>query len=267
MASDAAFVGSIPETYERCLVPALFEPYARDMVARVERFAPLAVLEVAAGSGALTRQLARQLPAAVRLVASDLNQAMLTIAEDWIEREGVELVAADAQALPFADSSFDVVACQFGVMFYPDRRAGHAEALRVLRPGGAYLFSVWNRLEDNPASQAVHRAAQEVMGEGKADFLARVPFACHDPHRLHGDLNAAGFHKVSIERVDFVQDPVSLAGLVQGMCEGSPLAAEIAAQPADRRAALRERAEAELRALIQAGPVCMSALVITARKD
>ena len=131
--ADRAFAGSIPQLYERYMVPLIFERYAVDLAARSASQTPSRVLEVAAGTGVVTRQLAQVLPPDTSIVATDLNQAMLDVAAQRIGPANVRFRQADAQALPFADGSFDAVLCQFGVMFFPDRIAAYREVRRVLR--------------------------------------------------------------------------------------------------------------------------------------
>jgi ubiquinone/menaquinone biosynthesis C-methylase UbiE len=143
---DKNFSGAIPELYEAYLVPLIFEPYAADLATRLAARSPSRVLEVAAGTGVVTRALTRTLPASTSIVATDLNQAMLDRARAVGTAYPVEWRTADALALPFPDRSFDAVVCQFGVMFFPDKPRAYAEARRVLRPGGAFVFNVWDSL-------------------------------------------------------------------------------------------------------------------------
>lgn len=157
VATDTAFAGSIPEYYHRCLGPFLFEPYAEDLARRARELGPRRILETAAGTGIVTAALARALPEA-EILATDLNPDMLRVAEAGIDSPRVRFAAADAQSLGFEEGGFDLVVCQFGAMFFPDRVAAYREALRMLRPGGAFLFNVWDRLDANPASQAVAEA-------------------------------------------------------------------------------------------------------------
>lgn len=265
MTLDSRFAGSIPAIYEECLVPVLFAPYAHDLAARAAALAPRAVLELAAGTGAVSRVLAAALPEAT-IVATDLNPAMLDIAA---LRSGaaanLSFQPADAQALPFADGAFDLVAAQFGAMFFPDKPGAYAEARRVLAPGGTWLFNVWDSLEANPGSRAVDDAVRDAVPEPKPAFMARTPFGYHDAAAIERDLRAAGFSDVTIERVELTSPTGSAAALARGMCLGSPLANELAVHPED----VRERALAA--ALIAAermeadGPLRMSALVIAAR--
>ena len=154
-ATDSEFAGSIPQLYDRYLVPLIFEPYAMDLSRRVAVLQPARVLEIAAGTGVVTRHLARELPAGTAIVATDLNQPMLDQAAARGTARPVEWRQADALALPFEDESFDAVVCQFGVMFFPEKSKGFSEARRVLRPGGVFVFSVWDRIEDNAAHVAI----------------------------------------------------------------------------------------------------------------
>src|SRR5438093_1952180 len=150
VATDKLFAGSIPEIYDRLLVPLIFEPYARDLAERLAGVKPREVLETAAGTGVLTRAIASRLPAGARIVATDLNQPMLDRAAARQPGDGrIAWRQADALALPFADQSFDAVACQFGVMFFPDKVQVYREARRVLKPGGRFLFNVWDRIDAN----------------------------------------------------------------------------------------------------------------------
>ena len=149
--SDKVFAGSIPKFYDALMVPLIFETYAANMAELVAAFSPDTVLETAAGSGAVTRALAPRLKSDVRYVVTDLNQPMLDYAAARQGADGrIEWRQADALALPFDDASFDVVCCQFGAMFFPDRVAGYADARRVLRPGGRFVFNVWDRIGQRP---------------------------------------------------------------------------------------------------------------------
>ena len=183
--NDTVFAGSIPQLYDTLMVPLIFAPYAADMAARVAALAPRAVLETAAGSGVVTRALAPRLAAHARYVVTDLNLPML---EHAAARQGadprIEWRPADALQLPFEDASFDVVCCQFGAMFFPDRAAGYAQARRVLRPGGHFVFSVWDRIEENQFADDVTQALATVFPDDPPRFLARTPHGYHDAARI-----------------------------------------------------------------------------------
>src|SRR4051812_39330892 len=171
------FAGSIPETYDRYLGPLLFEPYARDLAARLADLAPARVLETAAGTGVATRALARALPAGTPIVATDLNRPMLDLAAARMETAEVTWQQADALALPFGDGTFDAVACQFGAMFFPDRAAAYREARRVLRRGGQFVLSVWDRIGRNELAHVVDGAVAAQFPDDPPRFLPGCPTA------------------------------------------------------------------------------------------
>src|ERR1700726_3503923 len=187
--TDKVFAGSIPELYDRFLVPLIFEYYARDLAARVAQANPTHVLETAAGTGALTREMATSLPAHAAVTATDLNQPMLDHAAAGLRHDGrFAWRQADALALPFGDQSFDVVACQFGVMFFPDKVRGYTEAHRVLKPGGRFLFNVWDRTEESEFADVVTAALAGVFPKDPPRFMARTPHGHHDVGRIRVDL-------------------------------------------------------------------------------
>ena len=191
--ADAKFGGSIPQLYERLLVPLIFQPYADDMAARVAGCHPARVLEIAAGTGVVTRALAQCLPASATIVATDLNQAMLDQAIAGGTARPVQWQQADAMRLPFADAAFDVVVCQFGAMFFPDKAAAFAEARRVLRPGGHFMFNVWDRIDRNDFAHVVTDALVQAFPADPPRFLARTPHGYHDTAVIADDLARAGF--------------------------------------------------------------------------
>lgn len=266
-ATDKLFAGSIPELYDRLLVPMIFAPYADDLARRVAARAPHAVLETAAGTGALTRALSRTLPADCRLVATDLNPPMLARAAE--RQQGgrpVEFRPADALALPFDADSFDVVACQFGAMFFPDRAAGFREARRVLRPRGRYLFNVWDTLETNVFTATVTEALAAMFPDDPPCFMARTPHGYADATRIRADLSAAGYTDIAIEPVETLSRGTSAREVAMALCQGTPLRNEIEARDATRlEAATASSAEALERAF-GSGPIegRIKALVIDA---
>jgi ubiquinone/menaquinone biosynthesis C-methylase UbiE len=264
ISTDTAFAGSIPEFYHRCLGPFLFEPYAEDLARRAQALGPRRILEIAAGTGIVTAALARALPEA-EIVATDLNPDMLRVAEREAGSSRVAFAPADAQSLPFADAGFDLVVCQFGAMFFPDRVGAYREARRVLRPGGALLLNVWDRLDANPASQAVAEAVAALFPDDPPSFLARVPFGYHDKAAVEADLRAAGFTAIESETVA-KRSRGDAREVAPGLCQGSPLRGEIEARAPDR---LDEASEAALARLVRlhGDPVdaAMSAHVFTAR--
>ena len=262
--SDTAFTGSIPELYDRYMGPMLFEPFARDLAARFAGFSG-DLLETAAGTGQVTRLLAAAAPAA-RIVATDLNPPMLARAAEVTAAPNVQWRQADAQALPFADAAFDAVVCQFGVMFYPDKAAGYAEAGRVLRPGGRYVFSVWDRLEANDIGRIVHEAVAAAFPHDPPSFVRRTPHGYNDPDAIMAALGEAGFSRVGVETVRLATPAASALAAATGYCLGSPLRAEIEARRPGGGEAVAEAAVRALEAHFGPGPIrgTGQALVITA---
>ncbi|WP_451971468.1 class I SAM-dependent methyltransferase [Azospirillum endophyticum] len=232
-ADKALFAGAIPTLYDRYLGPLLFEPYARDLAERLAGFEGR-LLETAAGTGIVTRVLARTLPADVAIVATDLSQPMLDHAARCLDAPRVTWRQADALDLPFEDASFDGVVCQFGAMFFPDKPAGFAEARRVLKPGGRFLFSVWDRIEENDIPAVVGAAIAAAFPDDPPGFLARTPHGYHDKDRIGHDLRAAGFNRIAIETVALRSRAASAAEPATGFCKGTPLRHEIEARDASR---------------------------------
>jgi SAM-dependent methyltransferase len=254
--SDHVFAGSIPRIYEAYLVPMIFEPYARDLTQRLRSVPAKRVLEIAAGTGVVTRSLAEALAPDVSIVASDLNPAMLDHANTIGTARPVRWQQADAMALPFDDASFDAVVCQFGVMFFPDRSRGYAEVLRVLAPGGTFVFNAWDRLEDNDFAACVTAAAESVFPDDPPRFLARVPHGYCDTTRIRADLAAGGFAKgADIESVELRSVAKSPRFPALGFCHGTPLRNEIEAQDSAGLAAATSACADAIAARFGAGPV------------
>ena len=246
-AGDRKFAGSIPQFYEQYLVPLIFHPYAADLASRAARRKPSRVLEIAAGTGVVTRQLATALPADVAIVASDLNQPMLDHAAAVGTARPVEWRQADAMQLPFADESFDVVVCQFGVMFFPDKAKAFAEARRVLRPGGAFFFNAWDRIDDNDFANAVTQSLASVFPKDPPRFMARIPHGYHDVAAIGRDLTAGGFTRSpSISTITARSRAESPRIPALAYCQGTPLRNEIEARDASRLAEATDAAEAWL---------------------
>jgi ubiquinone/menaquinone biosynthesis C-methylase UbiE len=266
VATDKLFAGSIPEIYDRFLVPLIFEPYAADLATRIATLAPRDVLETAAGTGVLTRALASRLAPSTRIVASDLNQPMLDQAARLQPAGTVEWKQADALALPFGDRSFDVVACQFGVMFFPDKVKGYREARRVLRLGGRFLFNVWDRIAANEFADVVTEALAGLFPDDPPRFMARTPHGHHDVERIRQDLKAAGFVEVAVDAVDARSRAPSARQVAVAYCQGTPLRNEIEARDATRLEEATSRAADALARRFGAAAVDgrIRAIVVTA---
>jgi ubiquinone/menaquinone biosynthesis C-methylase UbiE len=246
---DRLFTGSIPQLYDDYMVPMIFEPYAVDLAARVAKRRPTSLLEVAAGTGAVTRRLARDLAPEARMVVTDLNQAMLDRAAAVGLGRPVEWRQADAMQLPFADQSFDVVVCQFGAMFFPDKPQAFAEARRVLRPGGAYVFNVWDGLEHNVFAQTVSQALQQMFPADPPRFMERVPHGYGDPEAIRRDLAAGGFRdRVQLHTLAEQSRAASPALAAMAYCQGTPLRSEIETRGPGR---LQEATDLAAQALAQ----------------
>jgi len=230
---DTAFAGSIPEFYDRFMVPLIFEFYARDMARRVAALKPGRLLETATGTGAVTRAMSDALLEA-EIVATDLNPAMIDhAASRHPNGRAVQWRRADALALPFEDARFDVVVCQFGAMFFPDKVKGYAEARRVLKPGGTFLFSVWDRIADNEFADVVTERLAQMFPDDPPRFLARTPHGYHDPDRIRDEVGAAGFRDVTIEAVDATSEAASPREPAVAYCHGTVLRNEIEARAPD----------------------------------
>ena len=223
---DVRFSGSVPANYEQYMVPLLFRPYAQQLAARALAMKPERILETAAGTGVVTAALAQALPNA-QIIATDLNQAMLDVAAQRLDSSNVSLRQADALDLPFDDGSFDLVACQFGVMFYPDKVQGNAEAHRVLRDGGHYLLAIWDRIERNALSNLAHETMSRQFPDNPPMFMKRGPFSYYDPEWIERDLRAAGFGSVAIETVELRSHSPSAEDAARGLTYGSPMGIEL----------------------------------------
>ncbi len=267
-ANDKVFAGSIPEMYDRLMVPLIFEPYASDIAERVSAVQPQEVLETAAGTGVVTRALVSHLPADVRIVATDLNPPMLDQAARRLSDERVEWRQADALALPFEDQRFDAVVCQFGAMFFPDKGRGYREAHRVLKPGGRFFFNVWDRIEANEFADVVTQTLAEMFPDDPPRFMARTPHGYHDEAQIRAELCAAGFADVSAEAVEARSRAPSPREPAVAYCQGTPLRNEIEARdPSGLEAATKRAAEA-LASRFGPGPVDgrIRAIVFTASR-
>jgi SAM-dependent methyltransferase len=260
---DRLWTGSMPETYDRYLGPAVFLPHAIDLARRAAALGASDVLEVAAGTGLLTRALAEALPAA-RITATDLSEAMVRYASSRID--GVAWRQADAMALPYDDESFDLVVCQFGVMFFPDKPAAFREVARVLAPGGRFLFNTWGVIERNDFAAALAAGIARAFPEGAPTFLVRIPHGYTDVDQVSSDLRAAGLHVDEVTMVTLTGHADSSAQLATGFCQGTPLRLEI-----EERGSLAEITRLvadELSARLGAGPLAgdLTAHVVTARR-
>jgi ubiquinone/menaquinone biosynthesis C-methylase UbiE len=235
MGTETRFTGSIPELYDRHMGPTLFEPYAQDIAERVPPSA-LRILELAAGTGRVTRHLLARLPAQGQLIVTDLNQPMLDIAKQKVGTDPrMTWRAADMQALPFPDGSVDAIVCQFGLMFVPDKPLALREMRRVLTKGGILLFSTWDHLDNNPAQKLWQVSVFEAFPDDPPRFIA-TPFSMPEARELERLATEAGFSGI---RVDTVAKPAvaeSAAFLAHGFARGNPLWNQLAERGVDAEA-------------------------------
>jgi SAM-dependent methyltransferase len=217
---DTIFAGSVPQIYERYLVPLIFEPYAPDLADRVAAYRPKRVLEIAAGTGVVTRALANKLDRDGEIVATDLNSAMIDHAARVGTSRPVQWQQADAMQLPFDDANFDAVACQFGVMFFPDKAKAYAETLRVLRPGGLFAFNAWDAIEHNEFADAVADALARVFPGDPPRFMERTPHGYHQRERIGADLVLGGFADARIDTVTLRSRAASARDVAIAYCQG-----------------------------------------------
>jgi SAM-dependent methyltransferase len=208
------------------MVPLVFRPYAEEIARRAQAFVPKRVLETAAGTGAVTEALHEALPDAL-IVATDLNQPMLDVAAEHVTSARVGFVLADAQDLPFDDGKFDLVVCQFGAMFFPDKVRAHAEARRVLKEGGHYLLAIWDKIERNRLSDAVQQTLVEAFPTDPPLFIREGPFGYADTLAIESDLHDAGFDTVDIETLEFRSRCGSARDAAMAFCYGTPLGVEV----------------------------------------
>jgi ubiquinone/menaquinone biosynthesis C-methylase UbiE len=266
--NDLVFAGSIPALYERVLVPLIFQPYADDIARRLAQLAPARVLELAAGTGVVTRRLAATLPASTAITATDLNPAMLEEAARHPIARAVAWQQADACAPPFPHESFDAVVCQFGAMFFPDRVRAYAVARRMLSPGGMLLFNVWDDIADNEFADEITRALGERFPGASLRFLARTPHGYHDRALIESDLATAGFTDIRIETLAARSRAESARVPAIAYCQGTPLRGEIEALGAGALVEATDVAAAALAGRFGEGAVDgkIQALVVSAIK-
>ncbi|MDH4091558.1 MAG: methyltransferase domain-containing protein [Cyclobacteriaceae bacterium] len=246
-AIDKAFDGSIPKIYDTLLVPLIFESYATDLVQRLGSRSIFSMLELAAGTGVLTRALATKLPPEVAIVATDLNQTMIDQAIAIGTTRFVEWKQADVMQLPFEDSTYDAVVCQFGAMFFPEKSKAFSEVHRVLKPGGVFIFNVWDRIEENEFADTITTALEAVFPLDPPRFLVRTPHGYHDCNLINKDLANAGFtSKPEIETVEARSKATSNQIPAIAYCQGTPFKNEIESRDA---AKMREAIDAAAAAI------------------
>jgi len=266
--TDKVFAGSIPKIYDEYLVPMIFSVYADDIARRVAARSPTALLEIAAGTGAVTRAVAAALPREVHYVATDLNEPMLAVAaQRQANDDRIIWRQADAMALPFGDAEFDVVCCQFGAMFFPDRVRAYGEVKRVLKGDGTFVFNVWDRIEDNVLTHEATIALAKLFPDDPPRFMVRTPHGYYDKAVVRTDLERAGFRDIAIETRAEISRAPSPEYVALALCQGTPLRSEIEARDASKLQAATDLVAAAIRTRHGAGAVDgkIQAIVIEAR--
>jgi ubiquinone/menaquinone biosynthesis C-methylase UbiE len=266
--TDKVFAGSIPKIYDEYLVPMIFSVYAEDIARRVAALSPSSLLEIAAGTGAVTRAVAAALPRGIRYVATDLNEPMLAVAaQRQAEDDRISWRQADGMALPLGDAEFDVVCCQFGTMFFPDRVKAYGEVKRVLKRDGTFVFNVWDRIEDNVLTHEATAALGKMFPDDPPRFMIRTPHGYHDKTVIRTDLERAGFRDISIETRSEISRAPSPEYVAIALCQGTPLRSEIEARDASKLQAATDLVAEAIRARHGSGAIegKIQAIVIEAR--
>lgn len=266
MSHAAAFGGSVPQVYHNFLGPMIFEAYAKDMAARLGVKPGQRVLELACGTGIVTREIVRAMPGDASLVATDLNPAMLEIAKTEAGGDArVSTAVVDACTPSYEDGSFDVIACQYGVMFFPDKIGSMKQARRVLKAGGKYVFSVWDSLEHNPIPRAVHETLAGMFPANPPRFLEQLPYGWSDRAEIERTVRAGGFANVTVETVGFPSSAPTAGEAAKAWVEGTPLRPALAERGAADPAPVTARVAEVLAAKFGAGPCgsMMRAVVVT----
>lgn len=255
----ATFSGTVPALYDQYLGPLLFEPYAADIASRLKENNIQNVLEIACGTGRVTRHLRKTISASAELIATDLNPGMLEVAKESLKEMDVEFHIADAQALPFDDENFDLIVCQFGFMFVPDKPTAFREAFRVLKKGGRLLFNTWDRIENNPLSSTVKNIIASFFAPDASPDFYKVPFSMHDKQGLTRLMEDAGFNNMSIELVTKEGVTSTAADGAKGLVLGTPAFMEISAIDASAPEKIVALAEKEIARIYGDNP-CKSEL-------
>ena len=267
--SDGLFTGSIPQLYNQLMVPMLFDAYAADLAAQLRTLNPTDILETAAGSGALTRAMAARLPDTARITATDLNQQMLDVAASLSPNDPrITWAQCDATDLPYPHATFDAVICQFGMMFFPDRPMAFAEAARVLRKSGTFLFNVWDRIATNDFVATATDALSARFPDNSPVFMARVPHGVFDTKLLTTQLEIAGFASVTVKTVNHTSTAATPMDAAMAYCQGTPLRGEILSRDPEGLGPTTQAVATALEARFGKGPIKgkIRAFVLTAVK-
>jgi ubiquinone/menaquinone biosynthesis C-methylase UbiE len=239
--------GGGPDSYERYQVPSVFEPLARMFLQRIALRPGQRVLDVACGTGVVTRLAAPILGPAGVIVGVDLNLKMLEVAREHAPTNGaqVEWRQGDAASLPGSDADFDVVLCQQGLQFFPDKARALRDMHRVLRPGGLVGICVWRAIEHSPCHLAIAEALHRLVGAEVAQRF-QAPFSFGDPDVLNAAMVAAGFRDVDIQVDIVMRRLLPPKESVPGLLASTPVGPEFAALEQMTRDAIVEEVATSL---------------------
>ena len=265
---NISFSGAIPANYDEYLGPMFFEPYAIEVGKRIAALRPSSVLELACGTGRATKYLVDACAPGGKVTATDINPAMIDEARRKVPSDRVEWNTVDAMTLPYADSSFDALVCQFGIMFVPDRVQAYSEAHRVLKSGGTLLVSSWDGLEFNPIPQIAEKLLHEYFPNDTPQFYT-IPFAYNDKSVMRSELMQAGFSDITIERVNLEGTNRSVEAAAIGLLEGNPVNGEILARDPNALSVLKQRLGHDIAARFGQGEIVIpqQAWFMTARRS
>ena len=265
---NTSFSGAIPANYDEYLGPMFFESYAIEVGKRMTALQPSSVLELACGTGRVTRRLLDACAPGGKLIATDISPAMLEEARSNVPSANIEWNTVDATTLPYADSSFDAIVCQFGIMFVPDRVQAYSEAHRALKPGGTLLVSSWDALEFNPVAQIAENLLHEYFPNDTPRFYT-LPFAYNDKSVMRSELMQSGFSDIMIERVNLEGTNSSAEAAATGLLEGNPVIGEILARDPNALPTMKQRLADNLAARFGHGEIVVpqQAWFITARRS
>lgn len=262
-----AFSGNIPANYDNYLGPLFFEPFALEVAARLRPLQPAALLEIACGTGRVTRHLPKNLPAGADIVATDINPEMLAYARKMMP-EGNSIIwdIADAVSLPYRNESFDCILSQFGVMFYSDRPQAYADALRTLKPGGTFVFTAWDALQFNPAARMADSTLAHFFPVDTPAFF-KIPFSYNEDHLIRYELALAGFKDIRVERLSLTGYADTAENAAKGLLEGTPAHTAIVGRDEALLPLIQAELARELTAAFGATNlrVPLQALLVTAR--
>jgi ubiquinone/menaquinone biosynthesis C-methylase UbiE len=216
MSETCVYSGSVPEHYDKYQGPVYFEPYALEVASRVAPSEVKLAIELACGTGRVTRQLRKVMKPEAKLIATDISPDMLAVAKEKLRDMSIEWQVADAQQLPFENNTADLVVCCFGYMFVPDKVKAFSEAYRVLRFGGQLMFATWDKLELNGTSLIQRTMANKYLG-GNLPESYKAAFGMNDDAEINYQLKQAGFEDITIERVDKTAVSVSAGEVATGL--------------------------------------------------